>query len=232
MCFVFIATSCKTKRIINEPVKNPQYLVEVKKQFQVKWPKNKTINLVFHGHSVPTGYFKTPEVKTLLAYPHLVLKHLKKRYPYAVINVIVTGIGGEASNQGAFRFEDEVLNYKPDVLIIDYGLNDRRIGLDEARKSWEEMVERALKDNIPIILLTPSPDSRVDYSNSKNELFKHAEQIKAISAKYDLGLVDVYKVFEVFYDDKKVLKKYMSSVNHPNEKGHELIANELMKYFH
>jgi len=29
------------------------YLEQIKGQMQVEWPKNKTINLVFHGHSVP-----------------------------------------------------------------------------------------------------------------------------------------------------------------------------------
>ena len=33
------------------------------------------------------------------------------------------------------------------------------------------------------------------------------------------------------YTNKEKLKKYMSQVNHPNEKGHELIANEIIKYF-
>ena len=47
------------------------YLYDFKAQLELKWPENKTMNLVFHGHSVPAGYFKTPVVNTLLAYPHL-----------------------------------------------------------------------------------------------------------------------------------------------------------------
>jgi hypothetical protein len=38
---------------------------------------NRTINIVFHGHSVPSGYFKTPQVNTLSSYPHIFLKKLK-----------------------------------------------------------------------------------------------------------------------------------------------------------
>jgi len=49
------------------------YLEQIKGQMQVEWPKNKTINLVFHGHSVPAGYFKTPVVNTLASYPYIVL---------------------------------------------------------------------------------------------------------------------------------------------------------------
>lgn len=98
------------------------YLSDLKAEMQKEWPKNRTINLVFHGHSVPAGYFKTPQVNTLAAYPNLVLKKIKAIYPLAVVNVIVTAIGGENSVKGAERFEREVICHHPDLILIDYGL--------------------------------------------------------------------------------------------------------------
>jgi acyl-CoA thioesterase I len=68
------------------------YLSDLKRELQKEWPKNRTINIVFHGHSVPAGYFKTPQVNTMSAYPHLFLKKLKVKYPLAAVNVIVTAI--------------------------------------------------------------------------------------------------------------------------------------------
>src|SRR5690606_25796608 len=118
----------------------------------------RTINLVFHGHSVPSGYFRTPEVRTLDSYPYLVLKELKSLYPNAVINVILTSIGGENSVQGAKRFRQDVLTHRPDVLFIDYALNDRGPGPEKAKAAWEEMIGAALEQHIKVILLTPSPD--------------------------------------------------------------------------
>jgi hypothetical protein len=56
------------------------YLDSLKVEFQKEWPQNRTINIVFHGHSVPAGYFKTPVVNTLAAYPHLVRLDLMMRY--------------------------------------------------------------------------------------------------------------------------------------------------------
>src|SRR5687767_10935123 len=101
------------------------YLKDIKAELVKEWPKNRTINLVFHGHSVPSGYFNTPHVRTLDAYPQQVLKELKALYPYAVINCIITAIGGENSVAGEKRFEQDVLAHRPDVLFIDYALNDR-----------------------------------------------------------------------------------------------------------
>lgn len=98
---------------------NPStYLSDLKKELQIAWPKNNTINMVFHGHSVPAGYFKTPQVNTLSAYLALALKKIKALYPYAVVNVIVTAIGGENSVSGVSRFDDDVLVHQLDVLFL------------------------------------------------------------------------------------------------------------------
>lgn len=70
-------------------------------------------------------------VKTLSAYPYLVLEKLKSNFPYAVINVIITSIGGENSVSRAKRFDNEVLNHQPDVLFIDYAINDIGVGLEK-----------------------------------------------------------------------------------------------------
>ena len=207
------------------------YLNDLKKEMQIKWPNNRTINLVFHGHSVPSGYFLTPEVNTLAAYPALVLKEIKARYPFAVVNVIVTAIGGENSVQGAERFERDVLIHKPDVLLIDYALNDRGEGLEKSCHAWMQMLIQAKELNIKVILLTPSPDQRVDYTDANNELQQHTDQIIRLAKEHQVGLVDSYKAFEFLYADKDKLRKYMSQVNHPNEKGHKLIAREIIEYF-
>lgn len=215
----------------NKPADPSTYLNDLKKELKIEWPKNRTINLVFHGHSVPAGFFKTPVVNTLEAYPYQVLKELKGEYPFAVVNIINTSIGGENSVSGAKRFETEVLVHRPDVLIIDYALNDRSVGLGKARDAWEMMIKMALKKGIKVILLTPSPDQRVNILEPNNELEQHSRQIKALSEKYGLGLVDTYELFHQKVVSGESIVNYMSQVNHPNEKGHALIAKGVMQYF-
>jgi len=207
------------------------YLESIKQELVKQWPKNRTINLVFHGHSVPSGYFKTPDVRTLQAYPHLLLKELKNGYPHAVINTILTCIGGENSKKGADRFKKEVLNHRPDVLFIDYALNDRGIGLDASLASWEYMIKAALKKNIKVILLTATPDQKVDINDNTTDLQKICDQIRVLAKKYNIGLVDSYAAFQKRISAGETLSDYMSQVNHPNEKGHQLVAEGIMKYF-
>ena len=207
------------------------YLADLKIELQKEWPKNRTINIVFHGHSVPAGYFETPLVNTLSAYPQLFLKKLKTIYPFAVVNVIVTAIGGENSVQGAKRFKSDVLIHKPDLVLIDYALNDRGAGLEKAYLAWNTMIRLAKRQGIKVILLTPSPDQSVNYADPENLLKKHSEQIRKLAEENHVGLVDSYQAFGFLYQDKEKLRQYMAQVNHPNEKGHELIANELINWF-
>lgn len=207
------------------------YLKDIKDELKKEWPHNRTINLVFHGHSVPTGYFRTPEVRTFDSYPFVLLKELKAVYPNAVINVITTSIGGENSTQGAKRFKKDVLIHKPDVLFIDYALNDRSIGLEQSKKNLEKMIKQALKKGIKIILMTPSPDISVDFLKPGNELDLFAQQIRSLAAKYKIGVVDSFGIFKQAAGEGKDIKDYMAQSNHPNEKGHQLIADGIMQYF-
>lgn len=204
---------------------------EIHRELHKKWPENRIINLVFHGHSVPSGYANTPDVKTLQAYPHQVLCAIKTIYPYAVVNSITTAIGGENAEQGAKRFKREVLPHRPDVLFIDYALNDRSIGLDKSRIAWEKMIVEAQKQGVKAILLTPTPDLTEEISNDSALLEKYSQQIHNLASKYRTGLIDSYAAFKARNNNGEELNIYMSQSNHPNEKGHRIVAELILNYF-
>jgi lysophospholipase L1-like esterase len=207
------------------------YLNEIKAELEKTWPDNRTVNLVFHGHSVPSGYAATPRVNTLGAYPFFTFKNVKEKYPNAVVNVITTSIGGEQSEQGAKRFKKDVLCHRPDVLFIDYALNDRGIGLARAREAWEDMIESALQEKIKVILFTPTPDLNEDILDKNAPLAQHARQIRELAEKYHVGLTDSYEAFRQLALQGKNLKEYMSQSNHPNEKGHRVVAGLIAPWF-
>jgi acyl-CoA thioesterase I len=208
-----------------------KYLAPVSKALLKDWPHNRSVNIVCHGHSVPAGYFVTPEVRSLEAYPHLLRVGLAERYPHAVINVIVTAIGGEDSESGAARFRDDVLKHHPDVVTLDYGLNDRNIGLARARKSWRRMIEEAQAQNVKVILLTPTVDLKARLDDPDDPLYQHAEQIRNLARQYQTGLVDSLAAFQNFADSGGKLADLMSQSNHPNAAGHKLVAEQLLEWF-
>ena len=64
--------------------------------------------------------------------------------PYSVVNCITTAIGGENSEQGCARFNGEVLVHRPDVVLIDYALNDRGMGLEKGHRVVCDMIAQWL----------------------------------------------------------------------------------------
>lgn len=206
------------------------YLDSIKMELQKKWPDNRTINLVFHGHSVPSGYFVTPNVNTLGSYPYQTLKKIKEIYPFAVVNRITTAIGGEQSEQGAKRFKEEVLNHRPDVLFIDYALNDRSIGLERAKTAWGKMIGQAMAYGTKVVLMTPTPDLMEDIFSQNSELTKHSRQIRQLAKEFNLGLVDSYSIFREIAKTED-LKIYMAQNNHINDKGHQVVAEAILNFF-
>lgn len=209
------------------------YLSNLSLTLRAHWPENRTVNIVCHGHSVPAGYFASPMVDTLNAYPHLLHVGLKHRFPFAVINVIVTAIGGEHSASGAERFEREVLCHRPDLITIDYGLNDRALGLDKARAAWSSMIQAGLASGAHMLLLTPTPDvtqAPAYAGENKPQLGAHADQIRTLAAEHGVGLVDSLSAC-MKYSAAEDLSDILSWGNHPNRAGHELVVKELLRWF-
>lgn len=216
------------------PIAEPsQYLRELTQQLRLTWPDNRTVHLVFHGHSVPAGYFQTPQVQPFQAYPHLLHRKLRERFPFAVMNMIVTAVGGETSLLGAERFEREALCHRPDVVMIDYGLNDRRIGLKEAETSWRQMIEQAMAAGSKVILLTPTHDGREERPQAEGwrKLEACAAQIRTLAAEYGTGLADSFAAYAAHIEAGGDVNDLLSGGNHPNERGHELVAERLFRWF-
>ena len=206
-------------------------LAPVVQALELKWPRNRTVHLVCHGHSVPAGYFVTPAVHANEAYPAGLQAGLRARFPHAVLNVIVTAIGGEASDRGAARFERDVLALRPAVVTIDYSLNDRRLGLEKAKANWSAMIVAAKAAGIQVILLTPTPDQSARLDDPKDPLNLHAEQVRALAKEHGVLLVDSLALFKSKVAAGTPLKDLMSQVNHPNAAGHALVTAALLELF-
>lgn len=206
-----------------------QALAPLRAELAKKWPANRTINMVFHGHSVPAGYHKTPDVRPFESYSHLVHVGLKEKFPHAVLNVIVTAIGGEASPTGAERFTRDVLPHHPDLILIDYALNDRRMTDDKVEAAWLSMIRAAKEAGVPVVLITPTGDSTADMGNPSDPLSKRAELIRKLAAQEEVVLADISAAWHAELAKGTPQADLLSQVNHPNLRGHQLAADVIIK---
>ena len=210
-----------------------KYLEEEVYGLQKIWPDNTTFTIACHGHSIPCGYMEANVTRPFDAYPHLFYRRLSERFPHSVINMIVTATGGENSVSGAKRFQRDVLSHRPDLVTIDYGRNDMFLTETEMRDSWTRMIEEAQRAEVKIILITPAADSGEQYYEpDKRKLSDSAmaDIICNLAEKYGTGLADTHAVFERLFQSGHQRSEYAASVNHPNRRGHEVIADCLMEW--
>jgi lysophospholipase L1-like esterase len=208
------------------------YLDDLLDALSQHWPDNRTITIACHGHSVPAGYFATPYVNSHEAYPAQLHRIIKDRFPFAVVNVIVTAIGGEASPAGAARFRDDVLCHKPDLVTIDYGLNDRGAGLTAADTAWQTMIDAAQETGSKVILLTPTWDrSYLTQDENWQQLEAHAARIRRQADANNIGLADSFAAYRAHVHTNADLVTLLSHINHPSTPGHRLVADTLAAFF-
>ena len=195
------------------------------------WPDNRSIHFVFHGHSVPSGYHRTPEVKPFDSYPLMATEKIQKAHPHAVVNAIVTAIGGEDSVKGAARFEKDVLTLRPDIVFIDYALNDRRLPVAEVEKAWRSMARAAKAKGVPVVFLTPTgaDDVRIDAADEPLEI--RAAIIRKVAAEEGVPVADVWTAWKAELKGGVKQDSLLSQGNHPNRKGHEIAAKVIAGLF-
>ena len=84
-------------------------------------------------------------------YHGVFVDYLRKRYPQSRFSLAVAGIGATDSLYGAFRLQRDLLDKKPDLVILDFAVNDT----DESlwAQSYEGVIRQILSGGIPVIQL-------------------------------------------------------------------------------
>jgi lysophospholipase L1-like esterase len=72
---------------------------------------------------------------------------LKSQYPKAKFKQINAGIGGTGSSLGVYRVSEQVLRYKPDLLFVEFGVNDYKDTHKSILESMEGIVRQTWKAN-------------------------------------------------------------------------------------
>lgn len=76
------------------------------------------------------------------------LDFLRKMFPGAKLEEINAAIGGGTSKAGIFRLEKDCLNQKPDLLFIEFSINDTTLKPEDIRRGMEGIV-RAVWQALP-----------------------------------------------------------------------------------
>ncbi|MHC5120349.1 MAG: SGNH/GDSL hydrolase family protein, partial [Planctomycetota bacterium] len=94
------------------------------------------------------------------------------------------------------------------------------------------MIEQAMDEDVKVLLLTPTPDIHHVPDDTTEELNHHADQIRSLASKYNVGLADSLAAFDTELKKGTSLSELLSNgYNHPNKEGHEIVAQQVLEWF-
>jgi len=68
---------------------------------------------------------------------------LTRQYPQAQFEEIHAAIGGTGSDLGVFRFQNDVLRHRPDLVFVEFAVNDGGAAPEQIHKAMEGIVRQA-----------------------------------------------------------------------------------------
>ncbi len=178
------------------------------------------IRLAFIGGSITFSHGAAAPHE--LRYPTHLTECLNKRYEDKTFTEINAGVGGTPSAFGMFRLKNEVLDHDPDMLFIEFAVNDS--GWNEYNngmmfKYIENLIRNArkAKPDMPIMLL---------FAHSAFE--KTVEGHKKLAAHYGIPYcemgADLQKLIDSYGD-----KKFFTDGVHPYNDGHARYVDSIMR---
>ena len=167
------------------------------------------LTIAFFGGSITQGCAASVHEKT---YSYRVFEWWKRTFPKAEFRYVNAGIGGTTSHFGAARIVPDLLMYQPDLAVIDFSVND---GILRRILEWKSK---------PAVLVL----NHVFYDTGEN------------AQQYHNAAADWYHVPHVSMRDtlyRKVeageyaMEELTGDALHPNDQGHELVAEEIIAFF-
>ncbi len=204
---------------------------------------------IFYGDSITAGG----------KYYSYINDYYLTRFPERTITFINAGISGDSAGGAFGRMEEDVLNKKPSVVCVMFGMNDvgrghyvsnatpaQRAGQDKALKNYEANMTKLLNKlaasatKPQLYLLTPSPfDQTVINDRNNNQpgcndgLGRCATFVRATAPTFNAQVIE-------FYDAMTAMNKHVQQTNpkatiigpdrvHPGAAGHTYMAYLFLK---
>jgi len=232
----------------NESLKDKEHSGALSNTYK-KLNSQKEVNVVYFGGSVTYGY-GSEDANQKGSWRVRVGEWLASTFPKVKINNINRAIGDTGTNLGLFRLTRDVISQKPDLLFIEFSINDYYEGLDYISSSTQfETIIRNVKEALPecdivTILVTDRTEApaahtiKLETGKLKaGELHIQAKAHEYISKKYNISSIHVGRALadEIFASGggefkNEVWSEYVKDGVHPRNKGYEIYFNVIKEF--
>jgi acyl-CoA thioesterase I len=157
---------------------------------------------------------------------------LSERYKECKLNIVNKGVPGDTAIGGLSRLDKDILQNNPDIVFIQFALNDAYTGFSpsEFSKNIKEIIDRIReKSKAEIVLITSTFLGFVQGGDLADIFYNVLEKI---SERNTIPIVKVHEYWKNQIPDKAHYKNYVQDdLMHPNEAGYRLMAEAIMEIF-
>ncbi len=167
-------------------------------------------------------------------YATRVTEWFQTKYPAKTVKQVNAGIGGTGSDLGKYRVMTDIGAYAPDVVFVEYAVNDTHYSrlYNETVRSNMETIVRTLQSlpKVPVIVFLYSmhDDSyaKLNYTSIPDH--------QAVADYYGIETIDFYNYMKPLVEkgefiwDKTVSGSLTNDNIHPNALGHEQYGNYII----
>ncbi len=204
--------------------------------------QGKPVTIVAWGDSVTAGGdASAPETR----YPAVFARRLKKRFPQADVHVVTVAVGGSNSRQWLYpdRFPGPVpqatrwqrlVDARPDLVTVEF-VNDAGMAPQQVNQVYADILNRLRKIDAEVILITPHftmPSMMHMRSLREPDRRPYVLALRAFANRRHVALADASSRWgHLAKEGIPYVTLLRNGINHPDDRGHAIFADELMRCF-
>ncbi|MBN1558521.1 MAG: SGNH/GDSL hydrolase family protein [Lentisphaerae bacterium] len=191
-------------------------------EFDRRAKNGATLDVVYLGGSLTWGANATDPNRT--SWRALTGRYLQERYPDACIRNHDAAIGGTGSYLGLFRLERDVLRHDPELVFLEYTVNDGVTGNSPERAaSYETILRTLVSRGIPVEVVLLGVKRLYDPAQPLENAARRAQHLE-LAAAYGAAVGDTYPhVRRLVQSGQADLDTvYCFEGTHPDDPGYQL----------
>jgi lysophospholipase L1-like esterase len=150
---------------------------------------------------------------------------LQRKYPAARVSARNGATGGDTTVQGLERLKSKVLEEKPDLVLVGFGMNDHnKPGYGVPLPQFEENLKRMIalirqETRAEVVLLSAFPPNP-KWKFGSHRMAEYAAATERVALEVACAYADVFSNWQALAARKKPEDLLGNNINHPNDFGH------------
>ncbi len=190
--------------------------------------KEKKLTVGYFGGSITEGAGASVWDET--SWRANITRFLRARYPEAEITEVNAAIGGTGTDLGFYRCEHDLLRGNPDLVFIEFAVNDSQLAPEEQHRCYESCLRQIMNhDKTTEIVVVFTTTKKMEKSISVTGDFRSRTAQATLAYHYGLDMVDIgHALRTAVVANGGDWLRYTTDETHPNDDGY-LIYTEAMR---